>query len=164
MVFCLEYNLDQGNDQEHLKNPWGSHDISSKLHFKCLLCAKIVTFMLQTKTFTTNFSGNIGFLTNKIYRFSELISTNNMCKSWEILRWSLHQPAWFLQKMALKLFAKDANDLEGWLQTVKKFSYDIGMSFGLDKLTGVISVELHWNTVIKDLKQEEVQISWRWWK
>ena len=87
-----------------------------------------------------------------------------MCKRWEILRWSLHQPAWFLQKMALKQFAKDDNDLEGWLQTVKKFSYDIGMSFGLDKLTGVISVELHWNTVIKDLKQEEVQISWRWWK
>ena len=33
----------------------------------------------------------------------------------------------------LKLFAKDDNDLEGLLQTVKKFSDDIGMSFGLDK-------------------------------
>ena len=34
----------------------------------------------------------------------------------------------------LKLFAKDDNDLEGLLQTVKKVSDDIGMSFGLDKL------------------------------
>ena len=30
---------------------------------------------------------------------------------------------------------KDDNDLEGLLQTVKKFSDDIGMSFGLDKCT-----------------------------
>ena len=33
----------------------------------------------------------------------------------------------------LKLFARDDNDREGLLQTVKKFSDDIGMSFGLDK-------------------------------
>ena len=33
----------------------------------------------------------------------------------------------------LKLFAKDDNDLEGLLQTVKKSSNDISMSFGLDK-------------------------------
>ena len=50
----------------------------------------------------------------------------------------------------LKLFAKDDNDLEGLLQTVKKFSDDSGMSSGLDKcakatfkrgkLTGTTSV------------------------
>ena len=33
----------------------------------------------------------------------------------------------------LKLFSKDDKDLEGLLQTVKKFSDDIDMSFGLDK-------------------------------
>ena len=33
----------------------------------------------------------------------------------------------------LKLFAKDDNDLEGLLQTMKTFSDDIGMSFGLNK-------------------------------
>ena len=33
----------------------------------------------------------------------------------------------------LRLFVKDDNDLEGLLQTVKKFNDDIGMSFGLDK-------------------------------
>ena len=32
----------------------------------------------------------------------------------------------------LKLFAKDNKDLEGLLQTLKKFSDDIGMPFGLD--------------------------------
>ena len=32
-----------------------------------------------------------------------------------------------------KLFAKDDNDPEGLPQTVKKFSDDIDMSFGLDK-------------------------------
>ena len=51
----------------------------------------------------------------------------------------------------LKLFGKDDNDLEGLLQTVKKFSDDTGMSFGQDKcteatfkrekLTGATSVE-----------------------
>ena len=34
--------------------------------------------------------------------------------------------------VGLKLFAKDDNDLEGLLQTVRKFSDDIGMSFRLD--------------------------------
>ena len=55
----------------------------------------------------------------------------------------------------LKLFAKDDNDLEDLPQTVKKFSDDFGMSFGLDKrgkLTGTISVELDQSTVIKDLE------------
>ena len=33
----------------------------------------------------------------------------------------------------LKLFVKDDYDLEDLPQTVKKFSDDIGMSFGLDK-------------------------------
>ena len=33
----------------------------------------------------------------------------------------------------LKLFAKDEHELEGLLQTVKKFSDDIGMEFGLEK-------------------------------
>ena len=66
----------------------------------------------------------------------------------------------------LKLFAKDDNDPEGLLQTVKKFSDGIGMSFGLDKctkatfkrgkLTRTTSAELDQNTVIKDLEQEEV--------
>ena len=66
----------------------------------------------------------------------------------------------------LRLFAKDDNDLEGLLEMVKKFSDDIGMSFGLDKcakatfkrgkLTGTTSVELDQNIVIKDLVQEEV--------
>ena len=64
----------------------------------------------------------------------------------------------------LKLFAKDNNDLEGLLQTMKKFSDDIGMSFGLNncakatfkrgKLTGTTSVDLDCNTVITDLEQE----------
>ena len=66
----------------------------------------------------------------------------------------------------LMLFAKDDNDPGGLLQTVKKFSDDSGMSFGLDKctkatfkrgkLTRTTSVELDRNTVIKDLKQKEV--------
>ena len=61
-----------------------------------------------------------------------------------------------------KLFVKDDNDLEGLLQTVRKFSDDTGMSFELDKcaeatfkrrkLTGIISVEFDRNTVIKDLE------------
>ena len=53
----------------------------------------------------------------------------------------------------LKLLVKDDNNLEGLLQTVKKFSDDIGMPFGLDKsakvtfkrekLTGTTSVGLN---------------------
>ena len=60
---------------------------------------------------------------------------------------------------------KDDNDLKVLLQTVKKFSDDMDMSFGLgkctkatfkrEKLTGTTSVELDRNTVIKDLQQEE---------
>ena len=33
----------------------------------------------------------------------------------------------------LKLYARDDLELEGLLQTVKSFSDDIGMEFGLDK-------------------------------
>ena len=64
------------------------------------------------------------------------------------------------------LFVKDDNDLEGLLQTVKKFRDGVGISFGLNKcakatfkrgkLTGATSVELDRNTLIQDLKQEEV--------
>ena len=72
-----------------------------------------------------------------------------------------------IQKISLNhLFVKDDNDLEGLLQTVKKFRDGIGISFGLNKcakatfkrgkLTGATSVELDRNTLIKDLKQEEV--------
>ena len=52
----------------------------------------------------------------------------------------------------LKLFAKDDNDLEGLLETMKKFSDDTDMFFGLDKcakatfkrgkLAGTTSVKL----------------------
>ena len=66
----------------------------------------------------------------------------------------------------LKLFAKDYNDLEGLVQTVKKFSDDNGISFGLvkctkatfkrGKLTETTSVGVDRNTVIKDLEKEEV--------
>ena len=66
----------------------------------------------------------------------------------------------------LKLFTKDDNDLESLLQTAKKFSDNIGTSFGLDKcaqatfkrgkLTGKTSVKLDQNTVIKDLEQKEM--------
>ena len=65
----------------------------------------------------------------------------------------------------LKLFAKDDNNLEKMLPLVKKFSDDIGMTFGLDKfakvsfkrskLTRSVSLELDRDTVIKDLDQEE---------
>ena len=65
----------------------------------------------------------------------------------------------------LKLFAKNDNDLEGMLQTVKKFSDDIGMTFGQDKcakasfkrgkLTKSTSLELDRITIIRDLDQEE---------
>ena len=37
----------------------------------------------------------------------------------------------------LKLFAKDDNNLEKMLPLVKKFSDDIGMTFGLDKFAKV---------------------------
>ena len=73
-----------------------------------------------------------------------------------------------------KLFAKDDNDVEGLLQTVKKFSNDTGIWFGWDKcaesifkrgkLTGTTSVEIDWNTVIKGRTWISVQISWRPWE
>ena len=66
----------------------------------------------------------------------------------------------------LKLFSKDDKDLEGLLQTVKKFSDGIDVSFGLDKcakanfergtLRGTTSLGLDQNTVIQDLVQEKV--------
>ena len=40
----------------------------------------------------------------------------------------------------LKLFAKDDKNLEEMLQFVKKFSDDIGMTFGLDKYARVSEV------------------------
>ena len=66
----------------------------------------------------------------------------------------------------LKLFAKDDDNLEGLLQTVKSFSDDIGMKFGLEKcakatfikgkLTNTTSIELENDTTIRELEQEEV--------
>ena len=66
----------------------------------------------------------------------------------------------------LKLFSKDDKDLEDLLQTAKKFSDDIDMSFGLDKcvkanfergkLRGTKSLGLDQNTVIQDPVQEKV--------
>ena len=65
----------------------------------------------------------------------------------------------------LKLFLKNDNDLEGILQTVKKFSHDLGMTLGLGKcakasfkrgkLTRSTSLELDMTTIIKDLDQDE---------
>ena len=65
----------------------------------------------------------------------------------------------------MKLFAKNDNDLEGVLQAVKKFSDDIGMTFGLDKCAKVsfkrgmliksTSLELDRITIIRHLDQEE---------
>ena len=66
----------------------------------------------------------------------------------------------------LKLYAKDDKELEGLLHTVKSFSDDIGMDFGLDKcakatfikgkLKRTTSVVIDTETVIKDLEQEEL--------
>ena len=65
----------------------------------------------------------------------------------------------------LKLFAKNDRDLEGLLCTVKQFSDDIGMEFGLNKcakatfvrgkLTKKESVTLDLDTVIRELDPEE---------
>lgn len=67
--------------------------------------------------------------------------------------------------MISKLFAKHDDNLEGLLQTVKNFSNDIGIKFGLDKCVkatleagGLIKstlIKLENNT-IKELQQEEV--------
>ena len=65
----------------------------------------------------------------------------------------------------LKLFAKNDQDLEGLLNTVKKFSNDIGMEFGLgkcakasfvrEKLQKTSSVNMDIDTAIRDLVPEE---------
>ena len=64
----------------------------------------------------------------------------------------------------LKIYAKDDVDLEKLLDTVKTFSYEIGMEFCLDKCTKATfkcgkmvkstNVVLNDNTVIKELDQE----------
>ena len=65
----------------------------------------------------------------------------------------------------LKLFAKNDKDLEGLLTTVKQFSNDIGMEFGLDKCAKATFVKgklikssciiLDIETIIKELDPEE---------
>ena len=64
----------------------------------------------------------------------------------------------------LKLFAKSDQDLEGLLNTVKEFSHDIGIEFGLDKcakasfvrgkLQKTSSINLDIDTAIRDLDRE----------
>jgi len=65
----------------------------------------------------------------------------------------------------LKTFAKNDNQQEGLLQTVKVFSDDICMQFGLDKcakatfrkgkLTSTSDIHLEQDTIIKELNQED---------
>ena len=65
----------------------------------------------------------------------------------------------------LKLYGKNDSELEGLLRTVKTFSDDIGMTFGLDKcakatfirgkLKSTSSIVLDIDTKIKELDQEE---------
>ena len=65
----------------------------------------------------------------------------------------------------LKLFAKNDQDLEGLLNTVKEFSNGIGMEFGLnkcakasfvrEKLQKTSSINLDIDTAIRDLNPEE---------
>ena len=64
----------------------------------------------------------------------------------------------------LKLFASNDNELEGLLKTMKAFSDDIGMEFGLrkcakatfkkGKLEQIKNVVLDDDSVIKELDQE----------
>ena len=64
----------------------------------------------------------------------------------------------------LKLFAKNGQDLEGLLNTVKELNNDIGMEFGLDKcakasfargkLQKTSSINLDIDTAIVDLDPE----------
>ena len=72
----------------------------------------------------------------------------------------------------LKLCAKDYNELEGPLRTVKRFSDNIGIEFGLSKyakanfkrgkLEKFDHVRLDEERMIKDLKQEKVyKVPWR---
>ena len=64
----------------------------------------------------------------------------------------------------LKLFTKDDHELDGLLQTIKKFSDNIGMKFGIEKCAKATflkrrlekSIELDNSTKIKELEQEEV--------
>ena len=66
---------------------------------------------------------------------------------------------------ALKLYGKNNKELHGLLCTVKKFSDDIGMKFGLDKctkptfirgrLTSTSGIKLNEDTTIRQLDQEE---------
>ena len=65
----------------------------------------------------------------------------------------------------LKLFAKNDQQLEGLLTTVKEFSNDICMEFGLDKcakatfkrgkLISSAGIKLDVDTTIKELDSEE---------
>ena len=65
----------------------------------------------------------------------------------------------------LKLYAKNDKELEGLLSTVKQFSDDIGMEFGLDKcakasfikgeLSRTTAVELDIDTTIRELDQDK---------
>ena len=65
----------------------------------------------------------------------------------------------------LKLYAKNDKELESLLSTVKQFSDDIGMEFGLDKCakatflkgkhTRTTAVELDVDTAICELDQDE---------
>ena len=66
----------------------------------------------------------------------------------------------------LKLFARDDRELEGLLRTVKNFSDDIGMEFGLDKcakatfkrgkLAHTTNIDLDGGTTIRDLHPGEI--------
>ena len=66
----------------------------------------------------------------------------------------------------LKLYAKNDKELEGLLSTVKQFSDDIGMEFGLDKctkasfvkgkLTRTTAAEFDIDTAICELDQDEI--------
>ena len=65
----------------------------------------------------------------------------------------------------LKLYGKNDKELDGLLYTVKKFSDDIGMEFGLDRcakatfirgrLTSTSEIKLNEDTSIRELDQEE---------
>ena len=65
----------------------------------------------------------------------------------------------------LKLYAKNDKELEGLLSTVKQFSDDIGLEFGLNKCAKVTfiegkftlttAVELDINTTIRELDKDE---------
>ena len=65
----------------------------------------------------------------------------------------------------LKLYAKNDKELEGLLSTVKQFSDDIGLEFGLNKcakatfiegkFTLITAVELDINTTIRELDKDE---------